>query len=74
MQYAEEIRTAYLQCEHSHEGCTTVDWVTLQQQLTKLMKHARVEGLGARDFQELVRAELPEVWQRLEATWFKVAA
>ncbi len=73
-QYAEKIQAAYVECEHEHEGKKRVDWLQLNQRLTKLMKNAKVEGLATRDFMDLVKAELPDAWENLEPTWFKIAA
>jgi hypothetical protein len=54
-QYADEIQEAYRGC--LHEG--RLDSLRLQRELDRLMKSAGVEGLPAREFEELVQATLP---------------
>ncbi len=71
-QYTEEIQTAYQQCEH--ENGKTVDYTDLHHRLTRLMKTARVDGLPAKEFMELVKSQIPMAWTKIESTWFKVAA
>ena len=73
-QYADKIQNTYVQCEHEHDNQVRVDWTQLHRQLTGLMKSAKVDGLAAKEFMELVKAELPEAWPQLEPYWFKVAA
>jgi len=68
-QYIDEIREAYLECAHGKN----VDYIELNQALTRLMKSAKAEGLAAKDFMDLAKAELGEAWARIEPTWFKVA-
>ena len=73
-QYAEKIVSAYMECEHGLDGQKRVNWIQVNQKLTKLMKNAQVDGLPAKDFMELVKAELPDAWEHLEPTWFRPAA
>jgi hypothetical protein len=73
-QYAEKIVSAYMECEHGPDGQKRVNWIQVNQKLTKLMKNAQVDGLPAKDFMELVKAELPDAWEHLEPTWFRPAA
>lgn len=62
--YAEEIYEAYLECEH--KSGREVDFPKLNEMLTKLNRSALVEGLSAEDFEELVRAELPDISSQLK--------
>ena len=68
-QYTDEIRAAYLQSEHGK----SIDYVQLHHALTRLMKTAKIQGLGTRDFMDLAKGELGETWSQIEPTWFKVA-
>ena len=70
-QYADEIHEAYVECEH--DDGRAVDFVQLNQRLRRLQASARAEGLGERDFQELVRSSRPEVWDKLSFYKLKAA-
>jgi hypothetical protein len=61
-QYADEIHEAYVECEH--DGA--VDFGKLNGLLKKLFKNAKVEGFPAKEFEDLVRATLPEAWEKVE--------
>jgi hypothetical protein len=72
-QYAEEIHEAYVEHEHGLHG--KIDTPALTQHLKKLMTNAKVEGLSAHDFEELVHSTLPaEVWKHIELGAIKKAA
>ena len=70
-QYAEDIREAYLECEHGKEA---VDLKKLNAKLVQLHKEAKVDGLPSPDFADLVRAELPDVADKVTWDARKVAA
>lgn len=72
-QYAEEIHEAYIEHEHGLGG--KVDFPALNKQLKKLKASAKVEGLSAQDFDDLVQATLPEeVARHIEFGAIKKAA
>jgi len=54
--YAELIHEAYVECEHEHGE---FDAAKLKASLAKLAKAAKVEGLGQKDFDDLVKSTLP---------------
>lgn len=62
-QYADEIRDAYLECEHD-EG-RQIDFPRLNSLLAKLLKNALAAGLTASQFDDLVKASVPEAWSKL---------
>lgn len=55
-QYAEEIREAYLECEHEE----SIDFTSLTEKLKKLLASAKAEGLTIKDFEDLVASNLPD--------------
>jgi hypothetical protein len=64
-QYADEIREAYIECEHGYsENRVNIDELT--QRLSTLMENAKVEGLPDVEFEELVVATLPEVYDKIQ--------
>ena len=72
-QYADEIREAYIECEHD-EG-RTFDIPELNKRLKKLMSAAKVSGLAPAEFEEMVRSILPDVVSKLDfGSWAKKAA
>jgi hypothetical protein len=70
-QYADEIQEAYVECEH--EDGRAVDYAQLNQMLRRLQGSARAEGLLEKDFQDLVRTALPEIWEKLSFYKLQVA-
>src|ERR1700722_2927929 len=60
--YSEEIMAAYLECEHEAK----VDFDVLNKRLIKLMGNAKVEGLSAKEFEDLVKSTLPDVSGRVD--------
>jgi hypothetical protein len=62
-QYVDEIRVAFLECEH--HGGRVIDYSALNQRLKKLMVGAKKEGISPRDFQLLVQAVLPHVFEQI---------
>lgn len=64
-QYTDEIREAYLECEHGYAPFR-VDVMELNRRLNKLRAIAKKEGLPMMDFEELARAALPDVAEMIE--------
>ena len=62
--YAEEIYEAYLECEH--DDGKVIDFNQLNSMLAKLQRSAIVEGLTPEDFDELLRAELPDIHNKVQ--------
>lgn len=62
-QYADEIRDAYLECEHD-EG-RKIDYQKLNSLLAKLLKNALAAGLTRSQFDDLVKTSVPEAWSKL---------
>jgi hypothetical protein len=60
--YADEIQTALSKCKHGD----SIDYPTLTHLLLDMGHAARGEGLGRTEFENLVRATLPGVWDNLE--------
>ncbi len=69
-QYADEIHEAYVECAHGKE----VDFKKLNVLLKKLMIHAKVDGLSAQEFIELVKTELPDAYSKVDFTSDRRAA
>jgi hypothetical protein len=69
-QYAEDIREAYLECEHGADR--PIDVKRLNGLLRKLQKDAKVDGLPGGEFDDLVRSTLPQICDTL--SWAPVAA
>jgi hypothetical protein len=59
-QYADEIREAYIECEHDDHGSQQVDFAELNRRLNKLRSSAKLDGLAVTEFEELARATLPD--------------
>ncbi len=59
-QYADEIREAYIECEHEDHGSQEVDFVELNKRLNNLRTSAKLDGLSVAEFEELARATLPD--------------
>ena len=72
-QYTDEIREAYLECEHGYAPYR-VDVPELNRRLDKLMANAKVEGLAEVEFEELARATLPDVAEQIVLTPLRKAA
>lgn len=64
-QYSEEIHTAYAECQL--EGGKKTDVPGLLKKINLIRKSAKVQGLPEGDFNELVRAHLPEFAEKLGA-------
>lgn len=71
-QYSEEITEAYHECEHG--AGRPIDYPKLNKLLAKLMRNAKVEGLSAKDFEELVVTTLPGIGQKIDLRLTKAAA
>jgi hypothetical protein len=71
-QFTDEIHEAYIECEHGTEG--KVDLPSLNLRIQKLMAHAQIEGLSPIEFQQLVRATLPGVADKIVFQAAKKAA
>jgi len=69
--YADEIHEAFLECEH--DDGRSVDLVKLNQSLARLMANAKAEGLSPRDFEELVKSCLPQIFDRIKFPKIRVA-
>ncbi len=63
-QFADDIHEIYLECEH--RGGQGIDLPRLNTLLRKLMTGARAQGIGERDFIDLVRTTLPDHWNDIE--------
>ena len=61
--YAEQVREAFVECEHENGQ---VDFKTLNTKLMKLMKGAKAEGLSEQEYLQLVHGELTDVWDKLD--------
>lgn len=61
-QFTDEIHSVYLQCEHGKD----VDYPQLTHLLSKLRDAAKREGLTYAEFEDLVKSELPGVWECLQ--------
>ena len=70
-QYADQIHEAYIECEHEHDH---IDVKSLDRHLTKLRAAAKVQGLAVEEFEDLVRATLPDVVDKLDFWAGKKAA
>lgn len=57
----EELHAVYVECEHGED----VDYTRLTHLLSKLRDAAKREGLAYAEFEDLVKGELPGVWERL---------
>ena len=56
VKYAEEIREAYLECQHNGK----VDHTAFGPKLLTIMKQAKAEGLPETDFIDLMKSAVPE--------------
>ncbi|MGE4232877.1 MAG: hypothetical protein AB7F43_06050 [Bacteriovoracia bacterium] len=61
-QYAERVQEAYIECEHQ-DG--QIDLQRLQDQIVRLQKNSRVEGLSAKQFTDILESTLPEEVKKL---------
>jgi hypothetical protein len=71
-QYSDEIHAAYVECEHG--GGHKIDLPELSKRLQKLMASAKVEGLPGAEFEDLVRATLPDIAEKVELRPVRKAA
>lgn len=60
-QYSDEIREAYLECEHKDR----FDIFEYKNKLTSLLQSAKIEGLSGDDFWSLVEEHDPESFSKL---------
>lgn len=60
-QYAEKINSAYVECEERGK----IDWTKLNAKIDKLYAHAKIEGLPQKDFEDLVKGVLPEMFDKV---------
>jgi hypothetical protein len=63
-QYADDIQEAYFESEHGYAP-NRVNVEELNSRLTQLLASAKVEGLTREEFEELARATLPDVADKL---------
>ena len=70
-QYADQIHEAYIECEHEHDH---IDVPALNKRLSKLRAAAGGQGLAVAEFEDLVRATLPDVVDKLDFWAGKKAA
>jgi len=70
-QYINEIQGAYAHCEIEHGS--QVDYKKLNLLLKKLLTHAKVDGLSAKEFIELVKGTLPGVSEKVDFTMNRAA-
>lgn len=68
-QYRDQIRAAYIECEHESQ----VDFGALRKRLKKLVTHSLSQGISAKEFADLVQSTLPEIRGKLDLTQFTQA-
>lgn len=69
--YLEDIREAYLECEHGAEK--PIDYVKLGKILARLMEHAIASGLTAAEFEELTMVTMPGLGVKIDRDENKAA-
>lgn len=61
-QYGEKIQATYLSCEHD-EG---IDYTRLSQELTKMKRAAKMDGLPENEYWDLVKSTIPGGWEKIK--------
>ena len=72
--YADDIREAYLECEHKNGSQVMVDQTELMKRVSKLLKCAKSDGFTQEEFAEIAESAQPGAFGNFDFMQFKKTA